>query len=315
MTMPNVASFPKRIAWLALLAAQAAGAATDGVFIESTPEPSTAPSYESGYAADARRHGLGNSTPEADARPGEVFYLQAAEAFRKHDYVLAEHLYEVSASWAFKPAQYNLGVMYARGQGVQTDLPRAMAWMALASERGDPHYVEAREAVYALLSKEQFDEANVLWREMKKTYGDEVALRRAKARWAQVKAGMTGSRVGSAGNLSVGVPNQNGGVTQGPKIVVAGGATGKPQNNAHAEGSHAGPTTAGEVLGGAGVDGSIAYKQLRESDNPYDPKFSTANGISIVGPPEPAGEQPEEKKADETAKVKKADGGGERKDP
>jgi hypothetical protein len=196
-------------------------------------------------------------------------------------------MYEVAASWAFKPAEYNLGVMYARGQGVPVDLPRAMAWMALAAERNEQHYVDAREAVYAELTKEQFEQANVIWRELKLTYGDEVALRRAKARWAEVKAGMTGSRVGFAGNLSVGVPQGGSGVTQGPKIVVqSGGAEGKTEGR-HSEGSHAGPTTAGEVLGGSGVDGSIAYRQLRTSDNPYDPKFeSGALGTATVGQPE-----------------------------
>jgi hypothetical protein len=162
-----------------------------------------------------------------------------------------------------------------------------MAWMALAAERNEPHYVEAREAVYASITPAQFEQANAIWRELKTTYGDAVALRRAKARWAEVKSHMTGSRVGMPGNLSVGMPNPNGGVTQGPKIVVGGGATGKPINNAHGEGSHAGPTTAGEVLGGSGVDGTIAYGQLRASDNPYDPKFDRAKmGTTLVGQPE-----------------------------
>jgi hypothetical protein len=163
-----------------------------------------------------------------------------------------------------------------------------MAWMALAAERNDKHYVDAREAVYASLSKEQFEQANAIWRELKKTYGDEVALRRAKARWAEVKASMTGSRVGTPGPLTVGVPNPGSGITQGPKIVVAGGAEGKSINNAHSEGSHAGPTTAGEMLGGSGVDGSIVYRQFQQSADPYDPKFSTASGIATVGAPEPA---------------------------
>ena len=80
--------------------------------------------------------------------------------------------------------------MYARGQGIPLDLPRGMAWMALAAERNEKRYVDAREAVYAEMTPEQFQQANEIWRELKKTYGDEVALRRAKARWAQVKSSM-----------------------------------------------------------------------------------------------------------------------------
>jgi Sel1 repeat len=268
-----------------------AAGATDAVFIESgAPEPRTASSYESDYVAEAQRHGLGENTPEADARPGEVFFLRAAQAVRKRDYALAVQMYEVSASWAYKPAEYNLGVMYARGQGVAADLPRAMAWMALAAERNDKHYVDAREAVYASLSKEQFDQANAIWRELKKTYGDEVALVRAKRRWAEVKSHMTGSRVGSPGNLVVGTPAVGAGLMGPPKIVVParGGGEGKSVPPPRPEGAHSGITSAAEVTGGTGVDGSIAYRQLRESDNPYDPKFKNLpTGTAIVGPPEP----------------------------
>jgi hypothetical protein len=273
----------------ATLLRPALGAPTDGAFIMSTPA-NEAPDYESDYAASQRLSGLTGNTPESDARPGEYYFLEAVHALRKHDYAFAIQMYQVSASWAYKPAEYNLGVMYAQGQGVETDLPRAMAWMALAAERNEPHYVEAREAVYASITPAQFEQANVIWRELKKTYGDAVALRRAKARWAEVKSHMTGSRVGMPGNLSVGMPNPGSGVTQGPRIVVGGGATGKPINNAHTEGSHAGSTTAGEVLGGSGVDGTIAYRQLRESANPYDPKFDrSASGTAIVGPPTTVG--------------------------
>src|SRR5450755_3495276 len=182
---------------------QGVHAQTDGIFIQQAaperraPAGNETPDYDSDYAAAARLSGAGDNTPEADARPGEYYFLEGARAFRKKDYLFAIQMYAVSASWAFKPAEYNLAVMYTRGQGVPVDLPRGMAWIALAAERNEKHYVDAREAVYAELSKDQFDQANVIWRELKATYGDEVALRRAKARWAEVRANMTGSRVGS----------------------------------------------------------------------------------------------------------------------
>ena len=217
--------------------------------------------------------GVGSS-PEADARPGEYYFVLGAHAYRTRDYAHAIEMYQVAASWAFKPAEYNLGVMYARGQGVPVDMPRAMAWMALAAERNELHYVDAREAVYAELTKEQFEQANVIWRELKPTYGDEVALRRAKARWAEVRAHITGSRVGSVGNLQVGLPEPNGGDPSNQKRQKAGANV------------HTTAVTAAEVTGGEGIDGSIAYRQLLESDNPYDPKFDrAAQGTAIVGPP------------------------------
>ena len=246
-------------------------ASTDGFFIAS-PQ-GEAPSYESNYGAEARLRGVGSS-PESDARPGEYYFVLGAHAYRTRDYAHAIEMYQVAASWAFKPAEYNLGVMYARGQGVPVDMPRAMAWMALAAERNEPHYVDAREAIYAELTKEQFEQANVIWRELKPTYGDEVALRRAKARWAEVRAHITGSRVGSVGNLQVGLPQPNGGDPSNQK---------RQTNGANV---HTTAATAAEVTGGEGIDGSIAYRQLLESDNPYDPKFeSSAHGTAIVGPP------------------------------
>ena len=260
----------------ALVAQRVHAGSTDAVFIQSggsTSATEAAP-YDSEYAAAAREMGSGMNTPEADARPGEYYFLLAVHAFRKNDFTFAIQMYEVAAAWAFKPAEYNLAIMYARGQGIPADLPRGMAWMALAAERNEKRYVDAREVIYAELTKEQFAQANGIWRELKKTYGDEVALHRAKARWAQVRASMTGSRVGSVGNLSVGMPNANMGDPSNQKNQKTG-------NNVHTSSS-----TAAEITGGNGVDGSIAYRQLRESDNPYDPKFKPgAIGTATVGEP------------------------------
>jgi len=259
---------------------------TDAVFIssgQSTATTETAP-YDSEYAAAQRDMGNGMNTPEADARPGEYYFLLAVHAFRKNDFAFAIQMYEVAAAWAYKPAEYNLAIMYARGQGIPLDLPRGIAWMALAAERNEKRYVEAREAVYAEMTPEQFEQANVIWRELKKTYGDEVALRRAKARWAQVKSSMTGSRVGSVGNMTVGMPNANGGDASFPKpandamkVMLQGLGVTMAQSTA---------SSPGEVTGGEGVDASVAYRQFRESDNPYDPKFKAQSiGRATVGEP------------------------------
>jgi hypothetical protein len=237
--------------------------------------------------------GKGFNTPEADARPGEYYFLLATNAFRKNDFAFAIQMYQVAASWAFKPAEYNLAIMYSRGQGIPVDLPRGMAWMALAAERNEKRYVDAREVVYAEMTTEQFEQANAIWRELKKTYGDEVALRRAKVRWAQVRASMTGSRVGSVGNLSVGMPNPNGGDPSSAKQM----APVLPPGVSYVRSTVSSPA---EVTGGEGVDGSIAYRQFRESDNPYDPKFQTSSlGRATVGPPTTLKEPPKDAATDQ----------------
>ncbi len=224
-----------------------------------------APIYDSANNAD-RMTSTRFTSAEDNARPGEYFFGLAANAFRHKDYTFAVRMYRVSASWAYKPAEYNLAVMYALGQGVPMDLPRAMAWMALAAERGEKQYVEARELINAKLSTAEFTQADAIYGELYPTYGDTSALRRAKDRWAQVRSSMTGSRVGSvAGELKIGV------AAAGPSAM--GAAAGTPG----AALNHVG-TGASDILSGEEDDGSIAYKQLLESDNPYDPKFEWRPG-------------------------------------
>src|ERR1700740_209129 len=89
-------------------AAAPPAATTAALFVAPLHE---APSYESDHAAESRLRGLG-SAPEADARPGEYYFLLGAQAYRKHDYEHAIEMYQVAASWAYKPAEYNLGVIY-----------------------------------------------------------------------------------------------------------------------------------------------------------------------------------------------------------
>ena len=232
-----------------------------------------APVYDSADQAGAPPSYVAG-TPESDARPGQYYFNLGAEAFRRQQYRHAIDMYRVAASWAYKPAEYNLGVMYALGQGVPVDLPRAAAWMTLAAERKDPTYVHALGLVRAQLTAEQATQADTILQELNPTYGDKHALLRAKTRWAQVRASMTGSRVGSMSSpLAVGSNSvsSNGGTS------MSNGAMSKPIS-----------TSPGELTGSADIDGSIAYQQLTASSNPYDAKFRAQTGTATVGPLTPA---------------------------
>ena len=66
---------------------QNACAQMDGAFIQRTsPERPSAqsdlPDYDSDYAAASRLTDSGDSTPEADARPGEYYFRLGAHAYR-----------------------------------------------------------------------------------------------------------------------------------------------------------------------------------------------------------------------------------------
>jgi len=82
----------------------------------------SAPGYGSGVSAGSLSNGDFN-TPESDGRPGVKFFTLGVQAFRKGDYRHAIDMYKVAASWAYKPAEYNLGVMYFKGQGIPVDRP------------------------------------------------------------------------------------------------------------------------------------------------------------------------------------------------
>lgn len=218
------------------------------------------------------------ATPESDGRPGIYYFDLGVRAYRKHDYPHAIEMYKVAASWAYKPAEYNLGLMYFRGEGVAMDRALGAAWMVLAAERNTPLYAHARDLMITELNKAEFARTDQLWQELKPTYGDAVALNRAKARWAEAKASMTGSRVGDGAEY----------------LMVGGGGQSAPMAPANnpGEGVVGVPVTQngwGVFKSGNVVDGSIAYRQFRQSDNPYDPIFlKDRGGTATVGPLTPA---------------------------
>lgn len=235
-----------------------------------TQSPSNAVPFHDPTADQASDESGAFNTPSSDGKPGEYYFHLGVQATTKGDYAHAMAMYKIAASWAYKPADYNLGVMYLSGQGTPVDLVQAMAWMALAAERNDAQYVRARQLVYANLTAEQFATANEIWRQLLPTYGDAVALPRAKTRWREALSTATGSRVGSsAAHVEVGG--------------IAGAANHMNSPNYDVfSGGHV-STNPAEVAGIHQTDGAVAYQQLRSTDNPYDPKLTSSSGTVQVG--------------------------------
>lgn len=224
----------------------------------------TAPDYGSGASAGPLADSNFN-TPESDGRPGVYFFGLASQAFHKHEYKYAVDMFKVAASWAYKPAQYDLGLMYFKGQGVPVNRALGAAWMVLAAERGDPIYIKARDLMVTALTDAQFAETDKLWAQLRKTYGDKVALHRAEAQWERVASRETGTHVrgGIAGNLTVGV--FDGGHASGQTKIQAQNAFGLMQSGS--------------------IDASVAYRQFKESNNPYSPIFlKSRKGTATIGP-------------------------------
>ena len=256
---------------LPLAASHATDATLPTIPVDTTTPPPHVVSYNATSDVPSSRTDAFN-TPEDDGRPGEYYFYIGALANQRHDYQHAIAMYKVAASWAYKPAEYNLGVLYLNGHGSPVDLPRAMAWFALAAERNETQYVYAKQLLYAHLTPAQFEDANQIWRELLPTYGDQAALPRAKARWREVRYAATGSRVGSAATH-----------------LVIGGVVGLNNHQApvNYDVGNGGiiATTPGEITGVHQTDGYLAYQQLRASDDPYDPKFlnDLMSGTVTVG--------------------------------
>jgi TPR repeat protein len=138
--------------------------------------------------------------------PGIYYFHKGNEYSAKHDAPAAVEAWTVAAGWAMKEAQYNLGISWFEGEGVAVDRPRGLAWLALAAEREDASFSAALATAWSQATAEEHDLANVQWRELKRHYGDAVALPRAEARFTSELNQITGSRVGMPGHVRVSLP-------------------------------------------------------------------------------------------------------------
>ena len=134
--------------------------------------------------------------------PGVASFQKGLDLYRKGQTSAAIEAWQTSASWAMKDAQYNLGLAYFKGNGVAADRPRGLAWLALAAERKNPQLQGALATAWDSASDAEHQQANALWRELRKDYGDEVALPKAKKRFDAEVAQLT-SRAGKGGGKMV----------------------------------------------------------------------------------------------------------------
>lgn len=128
---------------------------------------------------------------------------RARRTYRAGRYGAAFQYYKIAAIWADKLAQYNVGVMYLRGEGVEFDPVRGWAWFEHSAERKYPDMVAAADKLYELLDEaQQRDARRIFEDELLPEYGDDIAIERtAKEMRRNLRRG-TGSRTGSRAALS-----------------------------------------------------------------------------------------------------------------
>lgn len=83
--------------------------------------------------------------------------------------------YERAAEQGEPRAQYNLGLMHLNGQGVPPDILKAYFWISLSASHGNARALDARDYVSERMSVEQIAEGKRLIRE----YEEKVAQRKS----------------------------------------------------------------------------------------------------------------------------------------
>lgn len=81
---------------------------------------------------------------------------QGLSAYRAGDFERAFKEFHASATSGHPTAQFNVGVLYYRGEGVERNVIRAYGWIELATQhRGNEELLEAQEVLALMLTPEE----------------------------------------------------------------------------------------------------------------------------------------------------------------
>jgi len=94
-------------------------------------------------------------------------FQNAQDAYDRQDYKEAVKWFRLSAEHGVANAQYNLGVMYGKGQGVPQDYVLAHMWFNLSSSQGITTAIKNRNIVEKKMTKQQINKAQELARNWK----------------------------------------------------------------------------------------------------------------------------------------------------
>jgi TPR repeat protein len=89
-------------------------------------------------------------------------FQAGVDAYDRKDYATAFKEWQPLAEEGDALAQYNLGVMYANGQGVPQDYIQASMWVNLAAAQGQEEAVKGREILTKEMTPAQIAEAQRL---------------------------------------------------------------------------------------------------------------------------------------------------------
>ena len=84
---------------------------------------------------------------------------RAVRDYEKGNHEAAEQVFRKLADDGYPPAQYNLGVMYTRGEVVTKSFVEAYKWFTLAAGKRYENAKKSRSAVRRLMSEDQITQA------------------------------------------------------------------------------------------------------------------------------------------------------------
>ena len=82
------------------------------------------------------------------ASPAWAGYKAGLRAYRAKDYTTALHEFRPAADRGHTRAQWRLGLMYERGQGVSPNTQTAMKWFELAAQKGHAKAMRGLQRVW-----------------------------------------------------------------------------------------------------------------------------------------------------------------------
>lgn len=92
-------------------------------------------------------------------------YEDGTAAYNRTDYATALQKFRIGAAKKDSLSQYNLGVMYDKGQGVPQDYVRAHLWSNLSAVSGDANSIKLRDMIASLMTPQQIAEAQKIARD------------------------------------------------------------------------------------------------------------------------------------------------------
>lgn len=144
------------------------------------------------------------------SHPDLRYRLLGMERMRDGKTKEAFEFFKRAAYYSDKPSQGMVAEMLWNGQGTEADPALAYAWMDLAAERGYKGFTGLRERYWSKLDEQQRARAVEEGQAIYASYGDNAAKPRLATVLRRERMRMTGSRLGTVGNLKIYVAGPDG---------------------------------------------------------------------------------------------------------